>query len=78
MITINGANFENPTIFEISENSEKKGYLFAENKYKYFVRLELLTEEINEFLEGKEIIKINNIKHSEEQKTVWYNPLTWF
>jgi predicted house-cleaning noncanonical NTP pyrophosphatase (MazG superfamily) len=59
MITINGAIFENPTIFEISENSEKKGYLFVENRYKYFVRLELLTEEINEFLENREIIKID-------------------
>jgi hypothetical protein len=59
MITINGANFENPMILEISENSEKKGYLFVENRYKYFVRLELLTDELNEFLEGKEIIKIN-------------------
>jgi len=59
MVTKNEAIFENPTIFEIRENSEKKGYLFVENKYRYFVGLHLLTDEINEFLEGKEIIKIN-------------------
>jgi hypothetical protein len=59
MIIINEAIFHNPTIFEISENSEKKGYLFVENKYRYFVGLHLLTDEINEFLESREIIKIN-------------------
>ena len=59
MIEINEAIFHNPTIFEVSENSEKKGYLFVENKYRYFVGLHLLTEEINEFLKNREIIKID-------------------